>query len=130
MRWKLSVLVFFLSASGASAITGTLQEDFTCPTKTCTSVCDGPGGHRVIDGYGRLSVFVVSSPPHIILQLDNGREIMLGAADACEFSGTSTPITPPPPPPVEQSPLNGPGSPAPQPGRICTTIPGHPEQCH
>src|SRR5579872_4538829 len=95
MRWRLAVL-FLMSITRVWAIEGTLQEDFSCPGKNCTSTCDGPGGHRVIDKYSRLSVYVVSSPPHTILQTDTGRQIMLGAADACEFAGTSVPISPPP----------------------------------
>lgn len=127
MHWKIAVLLFFIPVSTASAITGTLQEEFACPAKNCTSTCDGPGGHRVINGYGRLSVYVVSSPPHVILETDTGRQIMLGAADACDFAGTSTPISGPPIPPTN---FDGPGSPAPQPGKICITIPGHPPQCN
>jgi hypothetical protein len=127
MRWKLAALLSLVSISGASAITGTLQGDFSCPSKNCKSVCDGPGGHREITGYGRLSVYVVSSPPHTILETDTGRQIMLGASDACEFAGTSTPISGPPIPPTN---FDGPGSPAPQPGKICITIPGHPPQCN
>jgi len=127
MRWKLAVLLILVSVSNAWAITGTLQGDFSCPAKNCTSVCDGPGGHREITGYGRLSVYVISSPPHTILQLDTNRQIMLGAADACEFAGIPTPISEPPIPPTN---FNGPGSPAPQPGKICITIPGHAPQCN
>ena len=130
MGWKLAVFLFFVSVSGASAITGTLQEDFSCPGKNCTSVCDGPGGHRVINNYGRLSVYVVSSPPHIVLQTDTGKQIMLGAADACEFAGVSAPIVPPPPPPPEVSRLDGPGSPPVQSPKICFNIPGHGQQCN
>jgi hypothetical protein len=130
MRWKLVVLLFLVSVTRVWAIEGTLQEDFSCPGKNCTSVCDGPGGHRVINGYGRLSVYVVSSPPHTILQTDTGRQIMLGAADACEFAGVSAAIVPPPPPPPEISRLDGPGSPAPQSPTVCFNIPGHGQQCH
>jgi hypothetical protein len=127
MRWRLVVLLSLTFITRAWAIEGTLQEDFSCPDKNCTSTCDGPGGHRVINNYGRLSVYVVSSPPHTILQTDTGRQIMLGAADACEFAGASTPISGPPIPPTK---FDGPGFPAPQPGKICITIPGHPPQCN
>jgi hypothetical protein len=127
MRWKLVVLLSLMSVTRIWAIQGTLQEDFSCPAKNCTSVCDGPGGHRVITGYSRLSVWVVSSPPHTILETDTGRQIMLGASDACEFAGTSAPISGPPIPPTR---LDGPGSPAPQSPKVCITIPGHPEQCY
>lgn len=125
MRWKLAVFLLLVTISHAWAIDGTLQANFSCPGKNCTSVCDGPGGHRAITGYTRLSVWVVTQPPRTWLQLDNGQQILLGISDSCSFAGTSTPISPP----IEVSPLNGPGPP-PQSGTICTTIPGHPQQCN
>ncbi|MCW3055730.1 MAG: hypothetical protein JWN14_4900 [Chthonomonadales bacterium] len=126
MRCKLSVLLALLSVTPSWAVQGTLQGDYSCPTRTCKTICDGPGGHREITGYGRLFSWVVSSPPHVILELDTGHQIMVGAADACDFDGASTPISGPP---IGPSRLDDPNNPI-HPPVVCTTIPGHPQQCH
>jgi hypothetical protein len=127
MRWKLALLLALVSVTPASAIQGTLQGDFSCPTKNCKTVCTGPGGNREITGYSRLFVWVVSSPPHVILETDTGHQIMVGAADGCDFAGASTPISVPP---IPGTNFDGPGSPPIQPPKICITIPGHPPQCN
>lgn len=123
-----AVVLFLILGSNAWAIDGTLQGDFSCPAKNCTSICDGPSGHRVITSYSRLSVWVVTQPPRTWLQLDNGTQIMLGISDGCVYAGASTPITPVVQPP-EQVPFNTPDNPEPHSPTICSQIPGHPQQC-
>lgn len=125
IRWKIAVILLsLLSVSGASAaINGTLQSEFACPAKDCVSTCSGPGGNRVINNYSFLRVWVVSTPPHVLLQTETGRTIMLGSADACEFGGMATTILPPPIPPTPLNPPPGGG------GKICITIPGRAPQC-
>lgn len=124
MRWKLAALFVLMAFTPASsAVQGTLQGDYSCPTMNCKTVCTGPGGNREITGYSHLYSWVVSSPPHVILETETGHQIMIGAADGCDFGGASTPISGPPIPPVKLDP--------PPPGnKVCITIPGQAPQCH
>ncbi len=126
MRWTLAILLGLMSLTPASAIQGTLQGDFSCSGKDCKTVCTGPGGNREITGYSRLFVWMVSSPPHVILETETGHQIMVGASDGCDFGGASTPISGPP---IPGTKLEDPVNPV-QPPKVCFDTPGHGRQCY
>lgn len=111
-RFTLFVLFAVAISQGAAAayITGTLQEEFTCPTGNCTTVCVGPGGQQAFSNYKDLSAWVVGQPDRLWLMVDSSKLVVLGVGDRCTFAGTPLTIQGP----IEVIPL-----PPPNPGCTC-----------
>jgi hypothetical protein len=76
----------------AGTVSGTLQEDFSCPNANCTSTCVGPGGETPISDYKDLSAWVVGQPDRLWLQKIDAQNnislLILGVGDRCIFVGT------------------------------------------
>jgi hypothetical protein len=96
-----AVLLVFVSLTPARAdmdpntpVNATLQEQFLCPAKNCTTQCVGPGGPQTITNYGNLSAYVITQPDRLWLNLDNVTMIVLGVGDRCTFAGTPLKMVP------------------------------------
>lgn len=121
----LTALLFLTAVVGGPAraqIPGDLQESFTCPAADCKTVCTSLNGLQTFTGYKELDAYMVHQPDRLWLQMDKRRTVVLGVGDQCQFEGAAQVIQPP----VPKSDLG----PSPQPGKICTTIPGRPAQCN
>lgn len=96
-RFWLFVFIAMATSSVALAgrVSGTLQEDFSCPGGDCTTICVGAGGQQSIANYKELSAWMVGQPDRLWLVMDNARVIVLGVGDRCTFAGTAYTISSP-----------------------------------